>query len=199
MIFGGNAKKSQQSQVQFPKQKATIGLMISAATVQTLGLALHLLQSMTSRSAAFPSNRCCTLTWHVQVIIMDADDEDTPYRQDKRWRFALSVATWPEVFRRYVLTRLFSQDIPLVSASVARAAEVLGGTPLVRLPPYNKARLLALACDEAADTARLRSELRDRMERIEQACTIRLPAAVNCYRPFGVVCIACKLVLALLK
>jgi hypothetical protein len=104
----------------------------------------------------------------LQVIVTDADDEEALYRQDDRWRFALSAATWPELLRRYILTRLFCQDCPLASVSVARAADALAEKPLVRMPPRDKARLLALACDEAADTTRLRSELRDRMDRVEQ-------------------------------
>lgn len=105
------------------------------------------------------------------MVIADASVEDAPHRQDARWRATLSAATWPEVLRRYVLTRLFSEDAPLATLAAARAADALATVPLERLPAIDRLRLLALACDEAADSAQLRTELRQRVDRVEEVCT----------------------------
>ena len=105
----------------------------------------------------------------VQVVIGGAGSEAAPHRQDARWRFALSAATWPEVLRCYVLTRLYAQATPLVSLDVAQAANALSRKTFAQLKPAQKAGLLALCCDEALDTAAMRTELRERAERVEQA------------------------------
>ena len=135
-----------------------------------------------ARSVRKHTSDCATNTeWRewLQVVIAEAPAEEAPHRQDARWRAALSAATWPEVLRRYILTRLFCQDAPLATLAAAQAADRLATVPLAALPPIDKLRLLALACDEAADSAQLRTELRLRTDRIEEvrALLLRYPAA----------------------
>lgn len=104
----------------------------------------------------------------LQIIVDDATCADAPYRQDQRWKFALSAATWPEVLRRYILTRLFAVTPPLASPALAMAANQLASTPLVDFEPIDKARLLEAACNEVLDTAQLRAALDRRMDVVEQ-------------------------------
>jgi hypothetical protein len=108
----------------------------------------------------------------LQVIVSDAANVASPYRQDERWSFALSAATWPEVLRRYVLTRLYAQDVPQITLELAETAESLVARPWQALDPIDKLQLLAVACDEALDTHRIRSALDARMETVEQVADL---------------------------
>jgi WSTF, HB1, Itc1p, MBD9 motif 1 len=112
---------------------------------------------------------CCGL----QAVVDDAAAAEKPYRQDRRWQAVLSAATWPEVLRRYVLTRLHAHDAALSTDEQARAAEALATSDFTSLDPADKLCLLALACDEALDTSLLRTEIDTRLDAYEQA---RLPS-----------------------
>lgn len=120
-----------------------------------------------------------------QVIIEDLMENEKPSRQDKRWRAALGAGTWPEVLRRYILTRLVQADPPLASMEAAQGAYAISTLGFDGLPPRQKLSFLAAVCDEVLDTKTMRDELQDRADRVEQV-PIFLQLLVACNTPFYV-------------
>lgn len=93
---------------------------------------------------------------------------DAPSRQDKRWSGTLGAGTWPEVLRRYVLTRVADLEAPLATLEAAQGAFAMSVLGFDGLPPRQKLALLSVVCDEALDTDRLREDLAGRAEKVEQ-------------------------------
>ena len=103
-----------------------------------------------------------------------AASEDA-YRQDARWAAVLTAETWPEVFRRFVVTRLHAQEAPLTTLAQAQAAERLAQAPLRALEPVERLRLLLAACDEAMDTGAMRTLVEERLNKVELVRSCLLP------------------------
>eukprot|EP00892_Ulva_mutabilis_P004669 jgi/Ulvmu1/2574/UM014_0025.1 len=102
------------------------------------------------------------------VIVKDLMDKSAPSRQDKRWNAALSPGTWPEVLRRYVLTRVADLEAPLAPLEATQAAFAMSVLGFDGLPLPQKLALLSVVCDEALDTDVLREELAERADRADQ-------------------------------
>lgn len=107
----------------------------------------------------------------------DLMDNGSPSRQDKRWSAALAPGTWPEVLRRYILTRVAQAEPPLAPLEAAQAAFAMSSLGFDGLPPRHKLAFLAAVCDEVLDTEVMRGELQERAERVDQVmrgCNIAL-------------------------
>lgn len=113
----------------------------------------------------------------MQVVLEDAQKDGQATRQVERWAYALHAGTWPEVARRFVLTKLHAPDVPMVTDEVVAAAHSLGSSAVQDLPPLQALRLLAALCDAALDTELLRGELQQRIDKMDKVCTL---AALVC-------------------
>ena len=102
----------------------------------------------------------------LQVIVSDLVDAPDSSRQDARWEAVLEhgPATWPEVLRRYVLTRLAPPEVGLAIPSVISAASALSEAPFDSLEPPQKLSLLSLLADELLDTDAIRGQLQQRLD-----------------------------------
>eukprot|EP00884_Botryococcus_braunii_P006689 jgi/Botrbrau1/16020/Bobra.0268s0002.1 len=82
-------------------------------------------------------------------------------RLEKRWQAGLAGGTWPEVLRRYVLTRTTKG---LVDPDVKHSAALLGCEGVGALGHDAHRNLLHYLCDEALDREGLRDALQNRAD-----------------------------------
>ncbi|DBA92727.1 TPA: hypothetical protein ACH3X1_002933 [Trebouxia sp. C0004] len=95
--------------------------------------------------------------------------QGSPSPIEYRWAVLNTAGTWPEILRRYVLSRsIASMPHRLVSARVSSAASVLATQSAHVLTPDQHLVLLRYLCDEALDTEALREALSQRVDGAEE-------------------------------
>ncbi|DBB13479.1 TPA: hypothetical protein ACH3X3_000533 [Trebouxia sp. C0006] len=95
--------------------------------------------------------------------------QGSPSPIEYRWAVLNTAGTWPEILRRYVLSRsIASMPHRLVSARVSSAASVLATQTAHVLTQDQHLVLLRYLCDEALDTEALREALSQRVDGAEE-------------------------------
>lgn len=104
----------------------------------------------------------------LQVVVRDYVDADNG-RLEKRWLAALQVpGTWPEVMRRYILSRAGTAgpngSRQMVGDDTLEAVMELTWRDVDTLSPGQHLALLRFLCDEVLDTEMMRGVIQKRLE-----------------------------------
>eukprot|EP00798_Chlamydomonas_sp_ICE-L_P032210 gene32210-16767_t len=131
----------------------TSSFLPQATSDMSVGVATDLLWSLYERLLGF--------------VLEDLGALEVIGRIQSRWEDALHTCTWPEVLRRYIMSRAGASEneaITMVPLPVAVAASKLGKGEVTTLTKQEHTQLLRFLMDELLDSEALRGEAAEKGE-----------------------------------